>query len=206
MVAAPARRVLSRRADQRRSIVLSVIVSAVGDLHDLTMLEQASAIRDASISPVDLVEHYLERIDRLNDDVGAFVFLAPDLAREAARVAAQAVVDGAELGALHGVPTGIKDLYATADMPTGFGTGAFPPMHLGQDEAFVTKLRAAGMISLGKTATPEFGAPCYGGRLGAPARSPWERRRRLGTHPRERQRAGGDQDEPRPRLGGSHQP
>jgi amidase len=153
----------------------------VGDLHDLTMLEQASAVRGGTVSPVELVEHYLERIDRLNDDVGAFVFLAADRAREAAKAAAQAVADSAELGALHGVPTGIKDLYMTADMPTGFGTGAFPPMELGRDEAFVTKLRAAGMISLGKTATPEFGAPCYTEPEGHPAaRTPWDLSRSAG--------------------------
>jgi amidase len=153
----------------------------VGDLHDLTMLEQAAGVRDRSVSPVELVDHYLERIDRLNDAVGAFVFLAPDAARANAGAAAQAVADGAELGALHGVPTGIKDLYATADMPTGFGTGAFPPMELGQDEAFVTKLRAAGMISLGKTATPEFGAPCYTEPEGhPPSRTPWDLSRSAG--------------------------
>ena len=45
------------------------------------MLEQASAVRGGTVSPVELVEHYLERIDRLNDDVGAFVFLAADRAK-----------------------------------------------------------------------------------------------------------------------------
>jgi len=153
----------------------------MGDLHDLTMLEQAAAVRGKTVSPVELVEHYLERIERLNGDVGAFVFLAGDKARVAARASERAVADGEELGALHGVPTGIKDLYLTADMPTGFGSGAFPPMDLGQDDAFVTKLRAAGMISLGKTATPEFGAPCYTEPEGhPPARTPWDLSRSAG--------------------------
>src|SRR5881227_201965 len=133
----------------------------MAELHDLSMLEQAAAIRGREVSPVELVEHYLGRIERLNDTVGAFVHLAPDQARAAAKDAESAVTSGAELPPLHGVPTAIKDLYLTADMPTGFGTGAFLPQELGIDEAFVTKLRAAGTISLGKTATPEFGAPCY---------------------------------------------
>jgi amidase len=153
----------------------------MGDLHDLSMLDQAAAVRNRSVSTVELVNHYLERIDRLNDDVGAFVYLDADRAREGARAAERAVVDGAELGPLHGVPTGIKDLYMTADMPTSFGTGAFPPMELGLDDSFVTKLRAAGTISLGKTATPEFGAPCYTEPEGhPPARTPWDLSRSAG--------------------------
>jgi amidase len=153
----------------------------MSDLHDLTLLEQAAAVRRREVSPVDLVDHYLERIERLNDQVGAFVHVAPDLARVAAKAAEQQVGDGTDLPPLHGVPTAIKDLYLTADMPTSFGTGAFAPMELGIDEAFVTKLRAAGTISLGKTATPEFGAPCYTEPEGhPPARTPWDLTRSAG--------------------------
>jgi amidase len=153
----------------------------MAELHDLTMLEQAAAIRRREVSPVDLVDHYLTRIDRLNETVGAFVHLAPDQARAAAKDAESAVTSGVELPPLHGVPTAIKDLYLTADMPTGFGTGAFAAQELGIDEAFVTKLRAAGVISLGKTATPEFGAPCYTEPEGhAPARTPWDLSRSAG--------------------------
>jgi amidase len=153
----------------------------MSDLHDLTLLEQAAAIRSREVSPVELVDHYLDRIDRINEDVGAFVHVAADLARVGAKTAEQQVTDGAELPPLHGVPTAIKDLYLTADMPTSFGTGAFAPMELGIDEAFVAKLREAGTISLGKTATPEFGAPCYTEPEGhPPARTPWDLTRSAG--------------------------
>jgi amidase len=153
----------------------------MAELHDLSMLEQAAAVRRREVSPVELVDHYLDRIDRLNDTVGAFVHLAPDQARATAKDAESAVSSGADLPPLHGVPTAIKDLYLTADMPTSFGTGAFPPQELGIDEAFVTKLRAAGTISLGKTATPEFGAPCYTEPEGHnPARTPWDLTRSAG--------------------------
>jgi amidase len=153
----------------------------MAELHDLTLLEQAAAIRERKVSPVELVDHYLARIDRLNDEVGAFVHVAPDQARAAAKDAESAVSAGGDLPPLHGVPTAIKDLYLTADMPTSFGTGAFAPMELGIDEAFVTKLRAAGVISLGKTATPEFGAPCYTEPEGHPAaRTPWDLTRSAG--------------------------
>jgi amidase len=150
-------------------------------LHDLTLLEQADAVRRHEVSPVELVDHYLARIERLNDDVGAFVHVAPDQARAAAKDAESALSTGQELPRLHGVPTAIKDLYLTADMPTGFGSGAFAPMELGIDEAFVTKLRRAGTINLGKTATPEFGAPCYTEPEGhPPARTPWDLSRSAG--------------------------
>src|SRR3954468_4286103 len=99
----------------------------MAQLHDLTMLEQSAAIRRREISPVELVEHYLERIDRLNATVGAFVHVAPDQARAAAKDAESAVTSGADLPPLHGVPLAIKDLYLTADMPTGFGSARFPP-------------------------------------------------------------------------------
>ena len=153
----------------------------MSELHDLSLLEQAAKVRSKDVSPVEFVDHYLDRIDRLNADVGAFVFVAPDLARTAAKEAERAVMDGDDLAPLHGVVTAIKDLYLTADMPTGFGSGAFAPMELGLDEAFVTKLRAAGTISLGKTATPEFGAPCYTEPEGhPPARTPWDLSRSAG--------------------------
>jgi amidase len=153
----------------------------MSELHDLTLLEQAAAIRSRKVSPVELVEHYLDRIDRLSDQVGAFVHVAPEQARGAAKEAERAVVDGTDLPPLHGVPTAIKDLYLTADMPTGFGSGAIPAVELGIDEAFVTKLRAAGTISLGKTNTPEFGAPCYTEPDNAPpARTPWDLERSAG--------------------------
>jgi amidase len=153
----------------------------MGDLHDLTMLEQATSISERVVSPVDLVDHYLERIERLNEDVGAFVHVDADLARAGARNAERAIADGEELPALHGVPSAIKDLYLTADMPTGFGTGAFPPQSFGVDETFVTKLREAGSVLVGKTATPEFGAPCYTEPEGhPPARTPWDLTRSAG--------------------------
>src|SRR3954454_12159615 len=150
-------------------------------LHDLTLLEQADAVRRREVSPVDLVDHYLARIEHPNDDVGAFVFVAPDQARAAAKDAESALSSGQELPPLHGVPIAIKDLYLTADMPTSFGSGAFAPVELGIDEAFVTNLKRVGTISLGKTATPEFGAPCYTEPEGhPPARTPWDLSRSAG--------------------------
>src|SRR5438045_8152756 len=106
----------------------------MSELHDLTMLEQAAAIRRREISPVELVDHYLDRIERLNDTVGAFVHIAPDQARAAAKDAESAVTSGTDLPPLLGVPPAIKDRYRTASMLTSFGTGAISPMERGIDE------------------------------------------------------------------------
>jgi amidase len=153
----------------------------MSQLHDLTLLEQVAAVRDKSVSPVELVEHYLGRIDELNDSLGAFVTVTHDRAVEAAREAAQAVSDGADLAPMHGVPTAIKDLNLTAGVPTRFGSNAIPPIDAGIDDAVVTKLKAGGLIPLGKTNTPEFGLPCYTEPdVAPPARTPWDLSRSAG--------------------------
>jgi amidase len=153
----------------------------VSELHDLTLLDQVAAVRDKSVSPVELVDHYLARIDAHNESLGAFVTVTHERSREAAKAAAQAVVDGSELSPMHGVPTAIKDLNLTAGVPTRFGTNAMPPVDVGIDDAVVTKLRAAGLIPLGKTNTPEFGLPCYTEPdVGPPARTPWDLTRSAG--------------------------
>jgi amidase len=154
----------------------------MSEIHDLTMLEQAAKVRDKTVSPVELVEHYLARIDRISDSVGAFVTVTADLALAAAKQAEQATSDGSDdLPPLHGVPTAIKDLNLTAGVPTRFGTSAWEPVDLGIDDFVVSKVKAAGMISLGKTNTPEFGLPCYTEPdVAPPARTPWDLERSAG--------------------------
>ncbi|WP_433263567.1 amidase [Micromonospora vinacea] len=141
--------------------------------HDLTALEQAAAIARGELSSVDLVEHALRRVAALGDTVGAFVTVTPDLARQGAR-AADAVPIG-QRGPLHGVPTAIKDLTLTAGVRTTFGSAAFldfvPPV----DADVVRFIKAAGLISLGKTTTSELGCSLYSeGRVAPPARNPWQ--------------------------------
>ncbi|MET8090335.1 amidase [Micromonospora sp. NPDC005220] len=141
--------------------------------HDLTALEQAAAISRGELSSVDLVEHSLNRVAALGDTVGAFVTVTPDLARQAAR-AADAVPTEAR-GPLHGVPTAIKDLTLTAGVRTTFGSAAFidfvPPV----DADVVRFIKAAGLVSLGKTTTSELGCSLYSeGRVAPPARNPWQ--------------------------------
>ncbi|MBA2390140.1 MAG: amidase [Geodermatophilaceae bacterium] len=147
----------------------------MGDLHDLSALEQAAAVGNREVSPVALVEHYLARIAAHNDDVGAFITVASEQALAQARVAEQAVVEGGDLPLLHGVPTAIKDLNSTAGLRTTFGSALMIDFVPDVDDYVVTKLRAAGTINLGKTNTPEFGFPCYTQPAIAPAaRTPWD--------------------------------
>jgi amidase len=90
----------------------------VSELHDLTALEQGAAIRAGEVSSAELVDHYLERVQRLDKSLGAFVTVTPDRARQAA-----ASVSGD--GPLAGVPTAIKDLNSTAGIRTTYGSAVF---------------------------------------------------------------------------------
>jgi amidase len=153
----------------------------MADLHDLTALEAAAAVRSKAVSPVELVEHALERIAALDEQVGAFVTVTAEAAREQARVAESAVLDGDDLPPLHGIPTAIKDLNLTRGVPTRFGSRVMSEFVPDFDDNVVTLLRAAGTISVGKTATPEFGLPCYTETdIGPPARTPWDPTRLAG--------------------------
>jgi amidase len=153
----------------------------MAELHDLTALEAAAAVRNKEVSPVELVEHALARIAGLDDQVGAFVTVTADAAREQARAAEAAVTDGDYLLPLHGVPTAIKDLESTRGVATRFGSRTMADFVPDFDDNIVALLRAAGTISVGKTATPEFGLPCYTETdIGPPARTPWDTTRLAG--------------------------
>lgn len=141
-------------------------------LHDLTALEQGELVRRRDVSPVELVEHYLARAD----DVGAFVLRTPELALERARS-----LPAEGVSPLHGVPTAIKDLNLTAGIPTAFGSKAFADFVAPVSDQVTLAIEAAGMVSLGKTSTPEFGSPCYTEPEGyPPAVTPWDRTRMAG--------------------------
>jgi amidase len=153
----------------------------VSDLHELTALETAATIRRGDVRVLDVVEHALDRAETLGARLGAFAVVTPDLARDAARALDAAIGGGEVAGPLAGVPTAIKDLTATAGVPTGRGSvvtrGWLPEF----DDDLVGLLRAAGTVSIGKTAVPEFGLPCYTEPEGAPpAVTPWDVTRSAG--------------------------
>jgi Asp-tRNA(Asn)/Glu-tRNA(Gln) amidotransferase A subunit family amidase len=115
----------------------------------------AGLIRDRAVSPVEVVEAYLQRIEQLNPTLNAIVTLAPEL-REKAKKAEDAVMSGNHLGALHGVPITIKDTIETAGLRTTSGSARRAQFVPEQDAPSVARLKAAGAIILGKTNTAEM--------------------------------------------------
>jgi amidase len=153
----------------------------VTQLHDLTALEQAAAVRAGEVRPVELVEHYLARIGARDAGLGAFLTRTPERALRAAAAAERRLLRGGDLPPLLGVPTAIKDLNNTAGVRTTFGSVVMADFVPTVDDAVVEKLAEAGTISLGKTNTPEFGFPCYtDNELAGPARCPWDTSRLAG--------------------------
>ena len=146
----------------------------MSELHDLTALEQGAAVRRGDVSPRELVEHYAARAD----EVGAFVTRTTEQALERAD-ALLPVPEGA--GPLHGVPTAIKDLNLTAGVRTTFGSAAYADFVPEMSDGVTLSIEGAGLVSLGKTNTPEFGSPCYTEPDVAPAAvTPWDRHRMAG--------------------------
>ncbi|MDQ4113311.1 MAG: amidase [Actinomycetota bacterium] len=149
----------------------------MAELHDLTALEQGELLHRCEVSPGELAEHYLDRIARL-DDVGAFVTVAEERISTCARELAVKPVGASPLW---GVPTAIKDLNLTRGVRTTFGSAAFADFVPDISDNVTLSIEAAGMISLGKTNTPEFGSPCYTEPdVAPPAVTPWDRTRIAG--------------------------
>jgi Asp-tRNA(Asn)/Glu-tRNA(Gln) amidotransferase A subunit family amidase len=122
--------------------------------HALT--EIAREIRSKNISPVEIVELHLKRIEALQPKLNAFVHLDTERARQQARVAENSVLRGAQLGPLHGVPLTIKSCIDVAGLPCPAGSLLRKDYVAKQDAPLVSRLKAAGAILLGNTNTPEF--------------------------------------------------
>lgn len=127
------------------------------DLFFMPATELALHIRRRDLSPVEVVDAFLARIDHRNSDLNAFVVVLHDSARQAAREAEQTLTSGRDLGPLHGVPVAIKDLDSKAGVGTTFGSRVFARFVATHTSNFVERLERAGGIVMGKTNTPEFG-------------------------------------------------
>ena len=117
--------------------------------------ELATRIREKSLSPVEVVQAHLDRIEQLNPTLNAIVFFAED-SLEQARRAEAAVMRGDDLGPLHGVPYTLKDCIETAGMRMSLGSRIYDGYISRQDAEVYTRLKSAGGILLGKTNMPEF--------------------------------------------------
>src|SRR5580698_8015046 len=125
---------------------------------DLAARDARALIGAKKLSPVELAESCIARVEAVDHAVNAMVSPDFERARAAARAAEAAVMRGDQVGALHGLPVGIKDLENTAGLRTTFGSPIFANNVPAADDRTVASLRAAGAIVLGKTNTPEFGA------------------------------------------------
>jgi aspartyl-tRNA(Asn)/glutamyl-tRNA(Gln) amidotransferase subunit A len=144
------------------------------ELTAMTLAETADRIRSKEVSPVELTEAYLRRIDRLNPSINAYVLPTHERAREDARRAEQEIARGEYRGALHGVPIALKDLYETAGIRTSGGCKAYEDNVPAEDCTVARKLREAGSVLLGKLNTHEL---AYGTTTNnhwyGPTRNPW---------------------------------
>ena len=124
------------------------------ELTFLSAVSMAEQIRQRKLSPVELVEAHLARIERLNPKLNAFVQVDAEGALRQARAAEVAVVRGEELGPLHGVPVSIKSSMGVEGMRCEAGTKLRAGFVATQDAPLVSRLRKAGAIILGTTNTP----------------------------------------------------
>lgn len=147
----------------------------------LSVSELAAAFAARALSPVELAEALLARIDRADGELHVFVTLDREGTLSAAREAETALAAGRIRGPLHGIPVGVKDVIDVAGMPTGCNS-RLRQGHLARaDAAVVARLRAAGAIILGKVATHEWalGGPDFDGPA-PPARNPLDPSRHPG--------------------------
>ena len=128
------------------------------ELLSLSAVEMRRLIGAKRLSPVELLEASIQRIEALNPGINAVTATCFDRARDEARAAEAAVMRGDSLGMLHGLPTGIKDLEDTAGLLSTYGSPLYRDHVPTKDGAMVARIRAQGAIVVAKTNTPEFGA------------------------------------------------
>ena len=141
----------------------------------------SAAIRAKRLSPVELVEAVLARIETVNPAINAFLSVDGDHALESARAAEAAVMRGDELGLLHGLPVPIKDLEPSAGLRHTSGSILYTDQIADSDGIVTERVKAAGGIVIGKTNTPHLGhKDMCDNLLGEPGRNPWNPQRTPG--------------------------
>lgn len=147
------------------------------DLHQLSAVELAGVIAAKQVSIPEVTRYFVDRATTA-DDVGAFTTIAGEHAVALAEQAQRRLDerDAGPLPRLFGVPTAIKDLDATRGIRTTFGSALFRDFVPDADDEIVEAIREGGLIDIGKTTVPEFGAACYTEpEVAPPARSPFDR-------------------------------
>jgi Asp-tRNA(Asn)/Glu-tRNA(Gln) amidotransferase A subunit family amidase len=126
------------------------------NLLEMSATAAAGAIREGSITSQELVQAYIQQINAHEEQIGAWAHFDADYAMQQAKEADLHRKSGQSLGALHGVPVGIKDIFDTKDMPTEDGTELHKGRTPAYDSTCVSLLRQAGAIIMGKTVTTEM--------------------------------------------------
>ncbi|NLU70383.1 amidase [Streptomyces sp. HNM0574] len=143
----------------------------------LTATETAARVRDRELSPVEVTDAVLARIEDVDPHLNAFCTPTPDLARHRARRLAEELAAGRPAGPLTGVPLGVKDLISTAGIRTTSCSVAYRDFVPDEDDIVVERSVAAGAVVLGKTNASEFGYSATGHNpLFPPTRNPWDPR------------------------------
>ncbi|MDH6097802.1 amidase [Anabaenopsis sp. FSS-46] len=144
------------------------------DLAFTPALELAKLIRSRELSPLELVELYLNRIEQFNPQLGSYFTVTAEQAIADAQAKTEILTTTSELPPFFGVPISIKDLNAVAGVPCTYGSPALLQNIPNYDDGVVTRIKQAGFIILGKTATSELGSFPYTEPTGfPPARNPW---------------------------------
>lgn len=144
------------------------------DLAFTPALEQARLIRTKEVSPLELVQLYLERIERLDGPLGSYFTVMAEQAIADAKAKTEQLTSNSELPPFFGVPISIKDLYPVAGVPCTYGIAALKQQVAEYDVGMVTRIRQAGFTILGKTATSQLGSFPYTEPAGfPPSRNPW---------------------------------
>ena len=128
----------------------------MAQLHELGVAQIARQVREQQLSPVELVESLLARIDKLEPQLNAWVYLDREAVLSDAEQKLKELNAGSTVGALHGVPVGLKDIYYTAGIPTTACSKVYANHVPEYDATTVTLMKGAGAIMLGKTVTTEF--------------------------------------------------
>src|SRR5689334_5724111 len=124
--------------------------------HELSLVEAAAAIREGALSPYEYVQALLERIDKVEPQVQAWVTIDRERVLEEARRCEAEARQKRFRGPLHGIPIGVKDIFYTAGLRTTMGSQPFAQFIPDHDARVVTKLKQAGALVLGKTVTTVF--------------------------------------------------
>ena len=145
------------------------------DLAFTSALEQARLIKQRQVTPLELTELYLSRIEKYDSQLNSFYYVAKESAiADARQKTARLAQTSDNLPPFFGVPIGIKDLKSVVDMPITYGIAALKDQIAKYDEGVITKIREAGFIILGKNATSQLGSFPYTEPEGfAPTRNPW---------------------------------